>query len=114
VVVKKSISKGLYKCPHCDLVVDFPVDYCTICKGHCHTLFMGVDNKPPHPGICTHCYDGKSPMGREWRRQQKTWCPDRHFFASWDNPEWYDVMQEWKCSTLQEAWLCEEPYAEEL
>lgn len=113
--VKKSISRGLHKCPHCDLVVDFPVGYCTICNSHRHTLWMGDWVKPAHPGICTDCYEGKSVQGLAWRRKNRTWRPNitRWPTAESDSPEWYDMMQEWKCSTLQEAWLCEEPHIEE-
>ena len=115
-VEKKSTSKGLHKCPHCDLVVDFPVDYCTVCKDHSHTLFMGIEDKPPHPGICGDCFKGNTPAGREWHRGNRTWKPENPIWypASWDKPEWHDMMQEWKCATLQEAWLYEEPYTEEL
>ena len=97
-----SSKKEFYKCPHCMLVVDFPVDYCTICKGHTHVMNMGNPGKPP--GICQHCFEGGSDQGRQWRRNQGTWAPNPFFRSSWDDPEWYDMDAEWRNSTLDLVW----------
>jgi hypothetical protein len=103
---KTLISKKelFYKCPHCDLVMDFPVEYCTVCKDHHHVLFMGGGSDSSHPGICTQCFEGGSPQGRQWRRDNRTWAPNLFYRSSYDNPEWYDMVEEWKNMTIQFAW----------
>jgi hypothetical protein len=105
--------KGFFKCPHCDLVVDFPVGYCTICGLHTHELFMGAMDKVPHPGICRSCFRGETKAGQEWHRKNKTWRPNPDTNA-WDEPEWYDGAEEWKSSTLMEAWIPDVNTIEEL
>lgn len=103
--LKSSSGKPLFSCPHCGKQYDFPSNYCKICKDHRHVLFMGdARDQAIHPNICNDCWKGVTTCGQKWHREQRTWKPDPFFASSWDWPEWYDVMEEWKCSTIQNAW----------
>ena len=108
-------KKGQYLCPHCSRILDFPGDYCKICNDHHHDIFMGKHDKIAHPNICTHCWKGRSEVGRAWRRAQGTWSPDLEMNShAWDNPEWYDGSEEWKNNTIQFVWIEDEYNIEEL
>ncbi len=97
-------SRPAYTCSHCEVQFDFPVGWCRICKDHRHDLFMSRHLKAKPQDICSDCWNGITTQGQKWRREQMTWRPDPHFESSWDWPEWYDIMEEWKCSTIQDLW----------
>ena len=100
---KSKKTELFHKCPHCDLVVDFPVTWCIVGEHHMNVLET-IDIRVSHPGICTHCFEGLSPKGRQWRRDQGAWAPHPFFMSSWDDPEWWDMLNEWKNTTVDVVW----------
>lgn len=110
---KAKSNEGLFKCLHCDDVYDFPANYCVVCNMHMHTLFMGSNVSVEVNGkklvkpdnVCYHCFKGRNKWGLAWRRSLGKWVPPLDFSpAAWDDPEWYDGMEEWKNTTIMEVW----------
>lgn len=116
--VAKKKTKQLYKCPHCDLMTDIPIAYCTVCKGHTHEMNMGtctytVKGISKPDDVCLDCFQGFTSQGKAWHRKNRTWKP-WPWGAYWDDPEWYDGMEEWKNTTLMCLWSPDEYGIEEL
>ena len=97
-------KSGLIKCLRCDVEYDFPSDHCDICGQHCYTIFMLDVELTGGVRACSQCWNGRWKVGRDWHRKRGTWKPDPFFPSSWDDPEWYDLNEEWKNTTLQFVW----------
>ena len=76
--------------------------------------YVGTKSNKP-VDVCSDCWDGTIPVGQAWHRANRTWTP-KHGYGkqNWDNPEWYDAMEEGKNTMLMDLWSPNEYSIEEL
>jgi hypothetical protein len=86
-------------CKHCGQIFTFDVMYCPICKSHGHIAVNGNN-----PEGCCACLRGATPPGQARMRGMGTWTGIVGIEGEYDNPEFYDGLQEICNMTVMPVW----------